>query len=162
MRSTRTIGWILFATQENERLGTPTLASLLGHPYVNLRPRRSLHVSLLQSPAGRLSIFRVALALAVASSIPATTHAQSSVAAHPPLPRLNLPQPSPLAAASSGRQLEESFAKAARQSLWEAGTSASWQALRECQAGPYPGSLHGVLGSAQSRPEAQPDHCRRF
>jgi hypothetical protein len=63
---------------------------------------------------------------------------------------------------ADGSRLERAIQASAATSLWELGTATSWQALLDCQAGSYPGSNFGVLGSAQSRPEAQPDHCRRF
>lgn len=57
---------------------------------------------------------------------------------------------------------ERAVQASARLSAWDRGVELSAQALRECQAGPYPGATLGVLGTPQSQTEAQPDHCRRF
>jgi hypothetical protein len=58
--------------------------------------------------------------------------------------------------------LERAIQASTKASMWELGVATWQQALRECLAGPYAGASFGVLGSAQARPEAQPDHCRRF
>jgi hypothetical protein len=115
------------------------------------------------SHPGHRSGAKLALAITVLAS--ASVAAQPFAGAEPSLDLRYRHQQSrfpEFIRSSSAVRLERAIQASAAKSVWELGIATSRQALVDCQAGSYPGANFGPLGSAQSRPEAQPDHCRRF
>jgi hypothetical protein len=113
----------------------------------------------------RKDVATVAATAALALLLSASAAAEPASGVEPPLDlryRHRTMAGATLAPTDRGTGLARSIDAASKPSLWDLGMAASRQALRDCQAGQYPGANLGAISSAQLRPNAQADHCHRF